>query len=201
MTCIIRISFQAEKIYVHVQPANLFRGTIDLKSITIRNGNIFIFRTAQGYTNMEVFKKSKGDSSKKTASTLSLDLGKIKFENTRFVHFDSLKRKSFEVKFINTTADFSTSDSSRRILLDGSMFFGGLMFNEQKGAYMFNTATQARLSLEFFPASQRLVVSPSVLQFAKSKVDISGQFEFSPPGGFFSRLLQMKLIMQKASPW
>lgn len=177
--------FQAEKIYVHVQPANLFRGAIDLKSITIRNGNIVIFRTSQGYTNLEVFKKSKTDSSKKTTSSLSLDLGKIKFENTRFVHFDSLKRKSFDVKFINATADFSSSDSSRSILLDGSMFFGGLMFNEQKGAYMFNTATQARLNLEFFPASQRLVVSPSVLQFAKSKVDVSGQFEFSPPGGFF----------------
>ena len=107
--------FQAEKIYVHVRPVDLFRGAINLKSISIKNGSIFIFRTSEGYTNAEVFrKKENADSTTKKESALSLDLGNILFENTRFVFADTLKHKSFEATFVDTNIDFMPSDSDRK---------------------------------------------------------------------------------------
>ena len=177
--------FQAEKIYIHVRPVDLFRGAINLNSIAIKNGTIFIYRTPQGYTNMEVFKKKeKADSTTNKPSARSLDLGNILFENTRLVLADSLKHKRFEATFVKTTMDFTPSDSSRHLLLKGPMVFGGLMFNEQKGAYLSHTPTDANLDLEFILAKQRLVIRTSELKFRKSNVGLSGQFDFEQPGHF-----------------
>ena len=177
--------FQAEKIYVHVRPVDLFRGAINLKSISIKNGSIFIFRTSDGYTNSEVFKKKeKADSTAKKESALSLDLGNILFENTRFVFADTLKHKSFEATFVDTNIDFMPSDSSRHLILRGPMVFGGLMFNAEKGAYLSNTPTDANLDVEFEPTSKRLVIRDSELKFRKSTVGLSGRFDFEQPGHF-----------------
>ena len=177
--------FQAEKIYVHVRPLDLFRGAINLKSISIKNGSIFVFRTSDGYTNSEVFKKKENaDSTTKKESALSLDLGNILFENTRFVFADTLKHKSFEATFVNTNIDFMPSDSSRHLILKGPMVFGGLMFNEEKGAYLSNTPTDANLDVEFVPTSKRLIIRDSELKFRKSTVGLSGQFDFEQPGHF-----------------
>ena len=123
--------FKADKIYVHVKLLHLLGGAVDLKSIAIKNGSIFIFRTAGDYTNMEVFKKSNSKAPEATDNSLSLGLEKILFENTRVFYVDSLKRKLFDVKFVNAAIDIVQSDSSRRFLLDGKLWFGGLIFNKK----------------------------------------------------------------------
>ena len=176
--------FHADKIYVHVKLIHLLRGTVDLNSISVRNGSIFIFRTASDYTNMDVFKKAKPDTVSKKSGALSLDLENILFENTRITFVDSLKRKSFDIRFERTTATINTSDSSLSISLNGPMWFGGLTFNQQKGGYLPDAATHASLNLEFIPKTQQMIVHPSVLQFAKSKVDLKGIFAFKAPGTF-----------------
>ena len=176
--------FKAEKIYIHIKLIHLFRGVVDLRSISVKNGDIFIFRTADGYTNMEAFKKNKSDSVKSKGSALSLVLERINFENTRFLYVDSMKRKSFDIKFIKSIMDIAHTDSSRLISLRGPMWFGGLMFNEQKGGYLSQVSTNAGLNLEFIPSSKLLVIHPSVLKFTKSSVDLSGHFDFTAPGTF-----------------
>ncbi len=174
----------AEKVYVHVRAADIFFGTVNLKSLTIRNGSIFIFRTKEDYSNLEVFKVNKVDTTATTSGSPSFELGNILFQNTRFTFVDSLKRKSFDVAFMKTTADFASTDSSRSVLLKGPLDFGGLMFNEQKGAYLYHTTTEARLDLEFIPMKKRLIIRPSELKFTKSNVDLSGQFDFEEPGNY-----------------
>ena len=176
--------FKADKIYAHVKLLHLFRGAVDLKSIAIKNGSIFIFRTSDGYTNLEVFKKNRSKTPEATGNSLSLGLEKILFENTRVCYVDTLKRKSFDVKFINTVIDIIQSDSSRRFSLDGKLWFGGLLFNEKKGKYLFDTPARAKLDLEFIPIGQRLIIHPSELQFIKSTVQLSGRFDLTSPGIF-----------------
>ncbi len=176
--------FKADKIYIHVKLLHLLGGAVDLKSIAIKNGSIFIFRTAGDYTNLEVFKKSNSKAPEATDNSLSLGLEKILFENTRVRYVDSLKRKSFDVKFVNAAIDIVQSDSSGRFLLDGKLWFGGLIFNEKKGGYVSDTPAQAKLDLEFIPMRQRLIIHPSELQFIKSTVQLSGRFDLTAPGVF-----------------
>ena len=174
----------AEKIYIHVNLLHLFNGTVDLKSIVIRNGGIFIFRARDGSSNMDVFKKNDDPQAKGTNTSLSLGLESVQFENISMTYVDTLKNKSFDIRFVNATMEITQSDSSRRLLLDGKLWFGGLTFNEKKGGYLSNTPVQANLDLEFLMAGQRLILHPSELQFVKSKVQLTGQFDLPSPGHY-----------------
>ncbi|CAN5321262.1 hypothetical protein BH10BAC4_BH10BAC4_02540 [soil metagenome] len=175
--------FTADVIYTHVNPLALFLGEINLKSIIVKNGNIFIFRTSQGYTNLDVFRKQNQDSVK-DGSGPSIDLENIRFEDSRFIYVDSLKRKSYDVGFISTNVDISSSDSSKFISLDGKMLFGGVTFNIESGGYVANTRTDAKLNIEVNSQKNQLIIHPSELEFAKSKVNLEGNFDLGPPGLF-----------------
>ncbi len=176
--------FTAERIYIHISPVRLFQGAINLKSISVKNGNIFIFRDANGYTNMDVVKKQKSDSVKIKGAGPSLELENILFENSRITYVDTLKKKSYDITFIKTNVGITSSDSSKNISLNGKMLFGGLTFNTQKGGYLSNTPTDAKLNVEINPTKQQMIIHPSELQFAKSNVAISGRFDFAAPGIF-----------------
>ncbi len=174
----------AEKIYIHINPMRILQGAVNLNSISIKKGNIFIFRDSKGYSNMDVIKKQKADTVKESGSKATLELQDIFFENTRFTYVDSLKHKSYDVTFEHTNAIISASDSSKILVLDGAMYFGGITFNTEKGGYLSNTRTNATLNVEIVPLKQRLIVHPSVLRLPNFDVGISGQFDFLEPGKF-----------------
>ncbi len=179
--------FTAAKIYIHANPLHLIRGVLDLNSIAIEEGTIYIFRTSDGYINTDAF-KAKGDvpvdngDSVKKVSPLSLNLSNIRLKNTRFSFIDSLKAKSFDVTFQNAQVSMSASDTSHLILLNGPMYFGGLTFNQKKGGYLSDTPLIASLNLEFRPEHRKLVIHPSSLNFGAWKVDLLGNFGFASPG-------------------
>ncbi len=178
--------FTADKIYIHVNPLQIVRGVVDLNSIAIEEGTIYIFRTSGGYINTDAFQPKSGavvkKDSAKTSSPLSLNLRNIRLKNTRLAFFDSLKSKSFDITFQNSLLSVTSSDTSSLLLLNGPMYFGGLTFNNAKGGYLSNTQLVAALNLEFRPANQKLVIHPSSLNFGSWHVDLSGHFGFSAPG-------------------
>ncbi|NOT75815.1 MAG: hypothetical protein HOP08_12885 [Cyclobacteriaceae bacterium] len=174
----------ADKIYIHVNPIRLFQGAISLKSISIRNGTVFIFTDTKGYTNMDVLKKQKKDSVESTGPKPALELEDIFFEDTRVTYVDSLKNKSIDITLIKTFLNIASSDSLQRISLRGKMGFGGLVLNAAKGGYLTKKATDADLNLEFRPSKKELTILPSELKFKNSTVALSGRFDFSKRGGF-----------------
>ncbi|MBY0433044.1 MAG: AsmA family protein [Cyclobacteriaceae bacterium] len=177
--------FTAEQIFIHVQPIHLLRGTIDLKSLTVRKASVFIFRAADGYTNLDVFKrKTPVDTANKPGPLPSFLLEELLFENTKLLYFDSVKRKSYGANFERMVASVEDTDSSRLITLAGKVEFAGLMFNEQKGSYLKGKKTQLSLNMEFIPGMRQLLIKPSSIGFEKSTVELSGAFVLSTPPSF-----------------
>lgn len=193
--------FSAKKIFVHINPLHLVSGVVDLNSIAVREGDIFIFRAKDGYTNTDVFKthpQNESTDTLKKESPLSLNLTSILLKNTRLTFLDSLRKKSFDITFQETAASVSTSDSSRSILLNGNMFFGGLTFNQARGGYLTNTEVMASLNLEFRHLSNKMVVHPSSLNFPDWHIDLSGTFDFNSPGAYNLMIRSDQLIYDKA---
>lgn len=177
--------FKADRIYVRLLWRGLFTGTVSLKSITIKNADIFIFRTKDGYGNLEVFRKHpKTDSAKSRGGGIALDLAKVVFDNTTVTYSDSLKGKSYGIHFIKTILGMDRTDSAMLVSLDGPMHFGGLVFNSAKGGYLTNVPTTAKLRLAFASEKHLLTILPSELGFTKSMVNLSGYFDLTAPGGF-----------------
>ncbi|HRI79133.1 MAG TPA: AsmA family protein, partial [Cyclobacteriaceae bacterium] len=161
--------FNAEKIYINIQPLQLITGTISLQSIKIKNANVYVFRASDGYTNMDTFKKKdKSDTVAKTGFKPTIDLKEISFENTQLMYFDSVKRKSYGLRFEKTDLTLESTDSSKKLSIAGGIFFNGMMLNESKGRYLKDKATQAKLDLEVVRGVPGFLLLPSVLQFEKS---------------------------------
>ncbi len=178
--------FSAEKIYVHARLGRLLVGQINLKSISIKQANITIFRTKDGYTNLDVFKTGKPKQKKKEGEGGGLEfvLGELRLVNTKVQYSDSVKGKGYGATFADVITRVTPTDSSRQISLAGNMIFDGLLLNPAKGSYLQEKQTLAHLNLEFMPARKVLNVMPSSLQFEKSLVNLNGVFNLGPASRF-----------------
>jgi hypothetical protein len=192
--------FSTNRVYVHIGLLELFRGTVSLKSLVVKGGTIFIYRTKDGTTNLDAFAKPGKPKVEKAApgSGPSIALERVQFQDTRFSFIDSLKEKSFDIQFLRTNIQIERSDSSRQVTMAGKMHFGGLVFNGKKGGYLVDTPTEAMLNLEFMPGRKQLVIHPSELAFERSAVQLKGQFNFSSPGDFQLSIASDKLDYDEA---
>lgn len=176
----------AEKVYVNVQAIMLLRGEINLRSLIIKKARINIFKTSDGYSNLEMFRKNQTpDTAKHGKSSISLVLRKVRLEDTWVSFYDSMKGKSYGARFLNTVLETEPTDSSTLIRLNGHLFFEGMMFNSQKGPYLGNQDTQTHFDLEFLRASKQLVIRPSSIRFSKgSEVALEGYFKFDSTASY-----------------
>lgn len=178
---------RAEKISVRIRGLHLLAREIDLRAITLKNASIQIFKTKDGYSNLDVFKKKEKAPVTATtpgASPMSLVIARISLQNTKVIFSDSVKGKAYGATFTNSRVEIEPTDSSQLISLRGDMTFNGMMLNAAKGSYLLDKRVFSDLHLEVIPAAKRMDVHASSLQFDKSKIDLTGRFEFSEASGF-----------------
>ncbi len=189
---------RAQRVDINVQPLKLFQKVISIKSIDIENGEVFVFKTKTGYTNLDVFKEKKSDTlTVSTPRSILIDLKEINLKNVQITYQDSLKEKSFGVRFTDTKNSIISNDSSYLIHLGGKMKFDGLMLNSEKGSFLRNKSVVADLNLILDSAKQDLHISPSSLIFDKSTVNVSGAFHFVDQRRFQLDIQSEKLNYQE----
>ena len=185
--------FSAKKVYVNIQLAPLFLKTIAVRSVKVSHGNIFIFRTQSGYNNTEVFKTQKAKDTTQVESPFLVMFKKVELEDVKFSYQDSLKKKSFDFYFSDVESSVMNTDSSGLYALTGAMRFDGLMFNSENGSFLKDKTVNVRFNLEYRPKAKELVIHPSEMEFPNSKLNLSGNFYFSPPGTFMLSVGSEKL--------
>ena len=176
---------KAEIININVEALKLFRKEISIKSVDVINGEVFIFKTRSGYTNLDIFKRvKKKDSIANGQQGGQVNFKNINLKNVAVTFHDSLKRKEFGVHFLKVTNTIALSDSSTQFHILGDLKFVGLMFNSEKGSYLKNKDAIANLSLEFLPRTRQLILNPSTLKLARSELRLSGLFKLADPRFF-----------------
>lgn len=173
----------ADRVDVNLEIFKLFRKEIGIKSVDIEHGEIFVFRTAEGYSNTEVLKTRK-TSPESQEKLVVVDLKKINLEDVKVSFQDSLKKKAFGIHFIRTENVFSESDSTTNLHVAGNMTFVGLMLNASKGSFLKNKNVLADLNLELNVSKNNLVIQQSKLIFDKSSIGLTGNFTFRDPENF-----------------
>ena len=176
--------FGAKKVYVNVRLAPLLRKTIAVRSVHVTEGSIFIFRTKTGYTNLDVFKPGKEIDTVKNENPMLVLFRNVRLQDVQFSFQDSLRKKSAGFHFIDLRCQIAQTDSSSSYSLTGPMKFEGLILNPVNGSYLKDKTARVQWNLEFRPAVRKLIILPSTMEFSKSKVNMSGDFDFAPPGKF-----------------
>jgi hypothetical protein len=176
---------RAEWVDVNVDLIKLLRKEISIKSVYIENGEFFVFRAYDGYSNLRVFKKKRVPSNPAREKIDFPELDQLNLINVKITYVDSLRKKSFAVDFQRTSNSVkSTRDSSIVINISGRMIFDNLMLNSAKGRFLKNKGVIGNLNLELDPSQKHILVRPSLLKFDKSMVNLSGLFMLAQPGQF-----------------
>jgi hypothetical protein len=177
--------FRAQKLQLNVHLGKLLVKEIDVKSVKIVHGQVFIFRTRLGYTNLDVFKAYHPGQRDTTAqhSSASLSVEELDFDDVALFFSDSLKEKAFGVNLSGRNI-IHRKDSTLEFRYTGKMNFDRLQFNTRKGSYLLGKTVEARLDVDYDRRAHRLTVLPSTLKLDRSHLELTGSFVFTPAGSF-----------------
>ncbi|HMT29644.1 MAG TPA: AsmA family protein [Bacteroidia bacterium] len=163
----------AENVFVRINFKDLFSSHISIEQITLENGSIYLFTDTSGYSNKYLF-KNKPDSASPKFKT---GLNKLIFRDFRFVYRDQQKDKFFNVFFQKLKCDFEKTNTLLTADLDMEGKIKFLGFNTAKGFFASNTNVGSRLTINYFPAKNKLIIPASVIYLNDKSFDIKADFD------------------------
>lgn len=168
---------QAEHVHINIVPHRLLFREIEVSSVDVEQGEIFIFKTRDGFSNTDVLKSRNGSGTGRQQQPAVIDLHRINLKDVKFTFHDSLKLKHLGVDLHRTQNLVRiAANQVTQIETRGNMTFHGLMLNAEKGSFLRNINALAELNLELDSTFRNLNVLPSRLIFDKSTVLLSGNF-------------------------
>ncbi|HEX6224350.1 MAG TPA: AsmA family protein [Chryseolinea sp.] len=199
--------FSAEKIFVSLRLYPLVKKEVRINSLAIDEASIFIFKTRNGDTNMEILKKTEDSLNVKKPSSETpaiLNLKKVKFKNVSVAFSDSLKNKFINFQFLDTQQSFTQSDSGFNVKVDGRMHFDSLFLNPKSGSYLKDKMATVSLNVDINQLSHRLFIRSSSLTYLKNEIVLSGDFNLRKEGpytlGFQGKNVNQKEVIALLNP-
>lgn len=173
-----------ESIHAILDYTGFYKGEIKIKSLMIQNGELNMFVTKNGYSNLTLFKTSdrhqKTKRKKSGENKLIHKFGRVRFINFAVNYIDSVSGKGYGAHFHDVVNQVTETDSTTNTSLNGSIFFKGLIFNPEKGGFLTRQETTLNLSLAYNSDSKKLIICPSTLQSRTGdSIHISGIFDLA----------------------
>lgn len=172
--------FHAKKITLQLILRRLLLGELKLKSITISDASVSLVKMKNGYSNTSIIRKNSAapkDTASQSSFTASID--KVLWKNVQFSMVDSAKNKWFKIQFKDLEQKLDMSPAHINDKMTGTIYFGGLAFNADKGSYLTNKTVKVELNADFNIAEKKLTLTSSTLEVDKKKLLLRGNFTFS----------------------
>jgi hypothetical protein len=175
----IKDVLNVRSVLVNVRTYKLFFKEIEFRSIKIIEGELFLFRSRSGHSNLDVFKQQK-DSAATSDSTRNFRLTheKILFKNLKFTWNDSLQEKFIGLTLNDIETQITHFDSLIECRMRGRIDFEQLTFNPSRGSFLKDQAANVALAFNFSPDSAKLRLEPSMLSLHESEFEVNGVFDF-----------------------
>ncbi len=175
---------RAERLLVTLDVRRLFSRKVVIRRIRMDNGEVFIFKTRDGFSNLSVFGKSKSDSTVREGSAPAADflraIRQITLANCKVTVADSSTMKRVQAVVPLLVNRLSSTDSSVNNDVEGHVLFREMVFKASQGSFLRNKNTKLDLHLSYNSASGLLHIRPSSLQTADHEVvGIGGQLGFA----------------------
>lgn len=179
---------KAEQLLVTLDIRELFKRKVVVRNIKLDNGQIFIFKRKDGFSNLSMFgsKKKQAPGGGKTPPNTDFlkNIKRITFANFKVNVIDSISNRNLEAVIPQLTNYISSSDTSVNNDLEGFVLFKKMVFRADHGSFLRNKNTLLNLHLSYNSKSNRLTIKPSDLQTDnKDVIGISGNIDFSTAPG------------------
>jgi hypothetical protein len=172
-------ALQAERIFLNVGFLALFENEIHLRDVSVERGNVFIYNTRNGQSNLSVFKKKTGidsASGQPAQKKYSLNIRDIRLRDLAFLLVDSTKNKKFSFNMERTVHTMKQEEKFVELWTKGRIRCYELTFNAEAGSFLKSQAFAAELRINYDRVRKALNLLPSTLQLEEDLIKIDGEF-------------------------
>ncbi len=170
---------KTKKVYINLEFWPLLNKKIEINSISIQNGNIFIFKTKNGYSNLEIFKKPKLSKLDKSSDRIILNLKKIKFIQIKTSFHDSLKNKMMDFNLEEIETKIKSDSNLIVFQLKGKLYTDSIMLNAKNGSFAKNTNFNAQINGNYKLVNKSLIIQNSSLKTKNDEIFLNALLDDS----------------------
>ncbi|NIG56204.1 AsmA family protein [Chitinophaga sp. Cy-1792] len=186
-------------IYIRLNSWSLLRKHADIKEITLKDGEVFLFTDSTGYTNTSIFQEPAGTKKKPARAT---DIGTLVFSNILFSIENHQKQKLFELLIREMAGHVKTVGDNMDISIFAHLFSRHFEFNTQKGSYLKDKEMNLPLHVSFNRKTKVLEVPQQPIKIDNKPVMIGGQFVFATkPHAFQLKIIANQVLLKEAASW
>lgn len=192
----------AKDFNVSINTMALFRGTIDINHIDIRDAAIDLFTDSTGYSNTAVFKKDnkkvKDNSSESSSST---QLKKFTLTNVTFTVDNRQAYKLFNFSVNSLNGNMAYPDSGWRADFHLDVLAKSLAFNSKRGSFIKNQKLEGDFAAGYNEKTGRVNVSVLPLNISETPFKIKAVFatKDKPSANFAINIVADQIMWRRAS--
>ncbi|MES2265181.1 MAG: AsmA family protein [Bacteroidota bacterium] len=192
----------AKDFNVSINTMALFRGTIDINHIDIRNAAIDLFTDSTGYSNTAVFKKdNKQVKDNPSESSSSTQLKKFTLSDVTFTVDDRKANKLFNFGVNDLSGKMQYPDSGWRADFHLDVMAKSMAFNSKRGSFIKNQKLEGDFVAGYNEASGRINVSVQPLNIGDTPFKINAVFatKDKPSSNFTINIVADQILWRRAA--
>ena len=185
---------RAKEIYVAVNSYSLLIGKPTLQSLTIDDGEIYMYTDSSGYQNIDLFE---GEKQNKQSKKPRRKIHRVKLNNVNLTYDNRLKKKLFSFSFAEMNCRIDYYPTKWKARLEMKSRVNSLTFKEDKGSFVLGKLMRTSLDLEYDHREHALSVPVQPIYFDNDKLMVGGKFFFAPNSSKFSLKIRSSQIAFK----
>jgi hypothetical protein len=186
----------AGDVDVAVNALALFRGTVEIRKVSIRDAAVYLYTAADGYSNSSIFKK-KGKATTSQGGSYP-QLKSFSLEHVIFTaeNIKSNKHFRFDIHNLQGGVDFSGADWHANVSLDA--LAESMSFNVNRGSFIKGKALQAEFDVT--SSNGKIAFSKKPLQIGDENFTVAAEFDLTDKESKYSiHIRNEKIYWDKAA--
>ena len=151
-----------KSIYIKINLFSLFTSHPQIEKVTLSDGEIYLFKQKNEYSNVYLFQKKE---EKKKKKDTGLEFHDFALENVTFTFDNFLRNKQFKARLDKVDGKVFPKGNIWKIRTRTEAFIYQLGFNLEKGGYLVNSYLKGNLKME-------LIKDKGVLSFPQQQITI-----------------------------
>lgn len=180
-----------QAVFVKVNTFALLRNKVDIKEVSLKDGNIYIYTDSTGFSNTYLLK---GKEPSKPTTGKQPTVRRLILENVQFTMENQVKLKLFNLDIYRLKGEMKYDTSGWQAAINLETRINDLQFNTTKGSYAKQKLLTADIGVQFVRHSKTLRIPPQPFRFDGQPVQIGGEFNFSQQPALFSLAINASQI-------
>lgn len=182
---------ELKELFVTVDPVSLLKLKPSLGRITLKGGNVYMFKAEHDYTNTYILNgKPKPENEKKSGNALS-EL-KFKLIDVSYVFEDKKRDKKIDIYTNRLKGELNIEGEDFLIHAKLNVKVNMLGFNLEQGAFLQNANVHSDLHLTFHKAIQQIEVKDQTIKVNDTKLDVTAHFNLARPDPTYDLYIDSK---------